>query len=360
MANESIESRKLLIVLGSMGRGGAERVISHISNYLAEKGWQIWIAVLLSGKVGYQLHPNVQIVDLSGATQSRIKRLPYWFSSLRKLTAQVQPDSILSFAARINVIVQMACLGQNKKIIVSERNDPYMDGRSKLVDLLTSLLYPRAKAVVFQTKRAASYFSMLKLQNSVIIPNPVFIQHGKKAEHKGKIVTVGRLTQQKNQQMLIDAFAEIKKRFPYAELHIFGEGEFREALTSKAKALGLSGCVFLPGNLKDVHVHIADAGIFVLPSDYEGLSNALLEAMAIGLPCISTRCAGAEDCIVHGESGLLVDVGDKDGLTQAMVRMLEDDAFRAACGARAEQAAKAFSADVILPQWENIIWNPQN
>lgn len=350
-----MKEKKLVIVIGSMGRGGAERVISHISEHFANKGWKVWIALLLANKVDYVLHENVQIVDLSGSTESRLKRLPHWLRGLRKLVKKVRPDSVLSFAARINIITQLACTGLKTRIIVSERNDPYCDGRSKMTDILTRWLYPKAEAVVFQTKRATTYFEKANLKNALIIPNPVAVQCEAGAFTPGKIVTVGRLTAQKNQKLLIDAFANVKKDFPFAELHIFGEGELRDALTAQIEGLSLADSVFLRGNLPDVHQQIADAAMFVLPSDYEGLSNALLEAMMMGLPCISTDCAGSDEYIENEKNGLLIHTGDQAALVAAIRRLLENREEAQAFGKEARGRVLGLQRDAILAEWMSVI-----
>ena len=142
------DGKKLVVVLGSMGRGGAERVVSIISDFYANKGWKVYIVLLLSNKVDYELNENVEVIDLSGKTASRIKRLPSWLFGIRRVVKEIKPDTVLSFAARINIIVQLAVKGLKQKVVVSERNDPYSDGRSKVVDFFTSRLYPKAHTVI--------------------------------------------------------------------------------------------------------------------------------------------------------------------------------------------------------------------
>lgn len=350
-----MKDKKLIIVLGSMSRGGAERVISHISEYFAQREYSVYIVLLLFNKVDYVLHENVKVVNLTGQGGSRIKRLPYWIRGIRKLVKEVKPDTVLSFAARINVIVQLACLGQKTSVVVSERNDPFSDGRSKFVDFMTNRLYPKAKAVVFQTVRSTTYFAKLKLNNACVIPNPVAVACTSIDKTPGKIVTAGRLTAQKNQKMLIDAFAEVKKEFPEVQLHLFGGGELKEALANQAKNLGVADSVLFRGNVPDIHQQIADADMFVLPSDYEGLSNALLEAMMMGLPCISTNCAGSDEYICDGENGLLVPVGDTRALTEAMKRLLKNEEEARRFGQKAAETVSDLSKDKILARWYEVL-----
>lgn len=156
-----------------------------------------------------------------------------------------------------------------------------------------------ADKVVFQTKRVSSYFPYLS--NATIIFNPISVSSVSKNTNLKKIVTVGRLTVQKNQKLLIESFSEVLKKYPNIILEIYGDGEKREELKYIIKTLGVSNNVIFKGNILNVHEAIADAGLFVLSSDYEGLSNALMEAMMMGLPCISTTCAGSDELISDGK-----------------------------------------------------------
>lgn len=346
-----MREKRVMFFLGSMGRGGAERVVSHISDFFSNKGWKVYIVLLLFNKVEYELNEHIEVINLTGGGGSRIKRIPYWITGIRRLVKVYRPDEIISFAARINIIVQLACVGLKKRIIVSERNDPYMDGRTKIVDILTSILYPKAKKIVFQTKRAESYFGKLSLKNSIIIPNPIYVDSRRCEVTENKIVTVGRLTKQKNQELLINAFSEIHSKYPQYKLYIYGDGELYSELNNLVKQLSIDDSVVFAGNVPNVHEMISTAEMFVLPSNYEGLSNALLEAMIMGIPCISTRCAGSDEYIVNGENGLLVDVGDEDGLKNAMLKFIENSSLRDSCGNNAKNIIERVSKEVVLEKW---------
>ena len=346
--------KKIAIILGSMGRGGAERVASILSADYAKQGWQVDLVLLLFNKVEYELHPNVNVIDLSFSEErSRVKRAPLWLSGIRKYIKENRPEVVLSFAARINVLVQLACTGLRQKIFISERNDPKCDGRSKLVDIATKMLYPRAAGCIFQTQRAASYFPQLK--NKTIIANPIAVAEQAAEQKKKKIVKVGRLAPQKNQKMLIGAFSKIAERFPQHTLDIYGAGELQEELSQYAYALGVGERVIFHGNAPDVHRQIADAEVFCLSSDYEGLSNALLEAMMMGLPCISTDCAGSDEYICSGENGILVPVGDEAAMAEALIAMLSDEQLRNRCAQQAKNSAVAVSTETVLLKWHELL-----
>ena len=345
-------SRKITIILGSMKRGGAERVISILSRDYAEKGWEVDILLLLFHQIDYKLHPNVRVFDLTGGEmQSRLKRIPVWLHGIRRHVRKNRPDLVLSFAARINLLTQIACLGMKQRIFISERNDPNCDGRSLGIKLGTKLFYPTASGCIFQTQRASSYFPGLK--NKTIIPNPVEVMEVASPKKNDRIVTVGRLTAQKNQKMLISAFSKITSKYPTYTLDIYGAGELLGDLKKYAGDNHVADKVTFHGNVLDLHQQIADAELFVLSSDYEGLSNALLEAMMMGLPCISTNCAGSDEYINDGENGRLVPVGDETALVLALDQMLSDKALRKRCGEQARKDSHAFCKETVLQKWHD-------
>lgn len=345
--------KKVTFILGSMGRGGAERVISILSKYYAEKGYSTDIIVLLNNEVGYKLHESTKLVDFTGNTSSRLKRMPYWIKSIRKYVKQEKPDVIVSFVASINVIVLNACRGLKTKVIVSERNDPRLDGRSKIVDFMTKMLYPKAYSVVFQTERAKSYFP--KLKNSTIIANPISVENKADSTNEYKIVNVGRLMEQKNQKMLINAFSRLAKVNDQAFLEIYGEGCLKEQLQEQIDSLGLGERAKLMGNQENVVDLISDAGVFCLSSDYEGLSNALLEAMMLGIPCVSTKCAGADEYIIDGENGFLVDVGNEEEFAEKMIKLCGNKELQQTFSEKSKETAKSFTIEKVMQQWDELI-----
>ena len=350
-----MKKKRIAFLLGSMGRGGAERVISILSKEYAACGWDTDIALLLSNTVDYILDDTTRILDFSGSTSGRLMRAPMWLKSIRSYVKKEKPDVVVAFTARINVMTLLACMGLKTKTVISERNDPRHDGRGFVTKLLTKLLYPSADAIVFQTNRAKVYFNEKIQKKSEIIPNPIMVNAEAIKETEKKIVSVGRLASQKNQLMLIEAFYEVAKKHPDYTLYIYGEGNLRQKLTERIEELNLSGKVFLPGNILNLHEKIADAQVFALPSDYEGLSNALLEAMTMGLPCVSTSCAGADEYIENEKNGLLVPVGDTKAMEKALLYMIENPQKRVMMGCEAKKASQSFSSENILKVWHSVI-----
>lgn len=346
------KKKRIAFVLSGMSQGGAERVISILSRDYAEHGWNTDIIVLLSNRVDYDLHKTTRIIDLTRSARLRVSCLPYWFFSLRDYAKREQPDIMLTFFPQVSIIAFWACRNLVPKIYASERIDPRYDGRSKVTDLLSKYTYAKLDGMVFQTRLVESYYS--NIRNYCIIPNPIEIRNYALTKKQKKIVNVGRLAPQKNRKMLITVFAEIAELFPDYALYIYGEGYLRHDLETQARSLGVGNRVFFEGWVANVHECISDAELFVLSSDYEGLSNALLEAMMMGIPCISTDCAGASEYI-DGTNGMVVPVGDSVAMSEAIKRVLEDDYRRDLMGINGKETAKRFSSRAVLEKWHSFM-----
>ena len=340
-----------------MARDGAERVISYIANYYAEKGYKVDIIVLLLTKCGYDLHPNVRIVSFVRDKKYRFQNIFYWIKNIRKYIIETNPVRIISFSMYVNIFTLIACIGLKKDILISERNDPSSDGRRLLDRMLTKVLYPYASKIVFQTKRAQKCFSM-KIQNrSKIIGNPISVYCEASDLKDDKIVTVGRLELQKNHLLLLRAFAILLKKYPNLKLEIYGTGSLLNKLNLECKNLGICQNVFFMGNRSNIHSFLKDAKAFILSSDFEGLSNALLEAMMMGLPCVSTNCAGSDEVIINGVNGLITPIGQAKEMADAIDRILTDGDFAKRIGKNAKESMSSFKSDIVIEQWVKYIEN---
>jgi GalNAc-alpha-(1->4)-GalNAc-alpha-(1->3)-diNAcBac-PP-undecaprenol alpha-1,4-N-acetyl-D-galactosaminyltransferase len=345
---------KVLFVTGSMGRGGAERVISIISNEFARVGWDVSIMQLLYSNCDYPLNANIRLIDVSKAGKNQTLDTPRLIRAVKKEIQESKPDAVISFMMTMNIVTAFACRGTGARFIPSERNDP-SKGRSFLRAKLAEHAYVVSYRTVMQTERAKSFFPKKIQEKSVIIPNPVTVQVNAEGTNTNKIVAVGRLTEQKNHSMLIDSFYAVSKEYPGTILEIYGEGPKRNELQEKINGLGLSNRVSLKGNVLDVHERIKDAGLFVLSSNFEGTSNALLEAMMIGLPCISTDCAGSDEVIENGKSGIITPVGDTNSLTKAILKMLSDRKMAEEMARLGkERVSQNYSVDYVSHQWMRV------
>lgn len=345
-------SKRYVFFVGTLWQGGAERVISILSKQMTENNLDVKILLYYDGPLFYELDQRVKVDVVEKNTKSRnILKNILW---MRKYFKD-QADVVISFLASFNILSLIATFGLQTSIIVADRNDPRHVPQNRYIRFARDVLYRLSDGVVIQTKHNQTYFQQKIQDNSVVISNPVDL--GKKAgmalrtEKRREIVSVGRLMPQKNQSMLIEAFSRIHKKYAEYRLVIYGDGPYRKIIENQIQEHGLQDYILLPGTVKDLHDRIACAELFVLTSNYEGMPNALTEAMCLGLPVISTEVSGATELIQDGENGLLVPCGDIEKMIVAMERMLGDDKFRKCCAMNAVQLNEKLAVDVILEKW---------
>lgn len=347
---------KIMFFIGDMKRGGAERVISILANHYAKKNWQVEIVFLLGSSNKYELDKRVKIINLS-RQGSYIKNLFFWIFNIRRCVLKERPDRIVSFIGRINYLVLTATIGIKIPIIVSERNDPKHDGRGKFLQFYGNICYKLAKAIVFQTNYEKLCFNSTLYKKSFIIANPIEICSSSTiiSSNNFEIVTAGRLEKQKNQELLIKAFSIVNKKFPSLKLKIYGEGSLKNKLQSLITSYNLSDNIKLCGNVKDLHTRISKSTLFILTSEYEGLSNALIEAMMLGLPCITTDYSGADEIIKNNFNGIIVPRNNVLSLSNQIIFLLENKNLREKFSKNGLEVAKNYEKEIVLKEWEKVI-----
>lgn len=349
---EVTQANRLVFFVGAIVNGGAERVISILTRHLVNAEIPVELVLYFDSEPFYEIHPNVKITYVERETKSKnILKNTLWLRRYFKRNA----DLVVSFLAQYNMVALAAAFATGVPVIVADRNDPRHMPMQAPVRWARNLLYHLANQVIVQTQHNKAYFSKTLQKKCKIIYNPIDLGEKKgqalRTEKKHRIVSVARLMKQKNQLMLLDAFAKVKQAFPDHTLTIYGEGPLREELERRVAELDLRGSVILPGNTQNVFDYIADAELFVLSSDFEGMPNALIEAMCLGLPVVSTAVSGATDLIEDGRNGLLTPVGDAEQLAACMMRMLEDAQLRNACARNALETNEKLYVDRIIGQW---------
>lgn len=349
---------KLIFCIDSLNKGGAERVLSNIVNDFC-KDHNITIITTSSTKSSYQIDRRIKIYSLDEEKKHLLKNFVR-VKNLYKYIKEIKPDAIITFMPPQSFRVLTIKKLLKTKVIVSVRNDPKKEYSSFKNKIAMKLLYNKADGFVFQTKEAQEYFSKKIQKKSVIIPNPVndlFLVDTYNGNRKKEIVAVGRLEKQKNYFYLLNTFKELLNIRNDYILKIYGEGSLRNEIEEFIRKNKLEKFIKLMGNKDDIKSEIYKSSVFVLPSLYEGMPNSLMEAMALGLPCISTDCpcGGPKFLIKDGYNGLLVKINDQKELLDAICKYIDDEQFAMKCGCNANKYMKKFSSNNINSLWLNYI-----
>lgn len=347
---------RIAFFIGHMGQGGAERVISILANEYANNGWDVDIVMLLADRVEHDLKPQVRTIPMVGSSQGYIKNVVPWLVRIRRYINTERPDRVVSFMGRINALVLTATLGMRLPVVVSERNDPKHDGRGKAMLWYCNKIYRRARKIVFQNRHEQSCFDASLKTKGIIIPNPVYVTALKGIEGPIPIIaTAGRLSLQKNHYMLVDAMQILHEKYPLIKCRIYGDGSLKETLQQYIDSKDLNSIVTLEGNRRDLHERLADCSMFVLTSNFEGLSNALIEAMMMGMPCITTDYPGADELIVDKVNGLIVPREDAKTLAMKIEMIIQNPELRNALSAGALESSVQYRLEPVLKLWRQTI-----
>lgn len=349
---------KLIIFTGTLSHGGSERVISILSKALVKRFDQIEIILYHDKPIWYKLDESVKVTIIDKEINKK-KNLINKLLWLRRYVMKNNTDLVISFLAPYNIFSILSLIGVNIPIIVAERNDPRYIPNKNYLRKLRNLLYKFSTSIVVQTLNNKQYFSKNLQKKIEVIYNPISLGDysglALRTIKEKKIVTVGRLINQKNQSMLIEAFSEVYKKFPEYRLVIYGEGDLRGKLNKQVEDLNLKDVVFLEGVKKDIHRLISDAELFVLTSEFEGMPNALIEAMSLGLPCISTKVSGAVDLIQSNKNGILIDKGNVNELVENIIKVIENKKFANSLGKNAIELNNTLDIRNIEHQWLELI-----
>lgn len=352
---------KIAFYINAIHEGGAERVMVNLASNFANEGDNVILITSFKDSWEYPYSTKIKryILEENKTFRSKIKRNIFRILELRKVLKVESPDCIVSFMAEPNYRAIIASHGLKIKTIISVRNDPNKEYPGKIGNLLGKKLLPLADGCVFQTSEAQRWFPKKLQDKSQIIFNAVkedFFEINRQVV-KNTIVTCGRLEEQKNHKMLINAFELVLKKYPDAKLMIYGEGKLRSDLTELIKSKGIEQNVLLCGNSNNVPEVLSKAEIFVLSSDYEGMPNALMEALAAGVPCISTDCpcGGPKSLITDKVNGRLISIKNEQQLANVLVELLDNKEMATGLGTEAQKRAFEFSPTKIYETWHKYV-----
>lgn len=393
-----MRQKKIAFFIDSLGGGGAERVVSVLIGEFKARGYEIDILMLNKRPMAYSLPENVGIyyAEDMPVTSGWGKfarnvlekcmrfQVRFWNPLLRKFGCHSYPRvnetrmyfyanyalpyreylkknpgcTAFGFLIRSNIAMLMAAKGLPVKTVFCERNNPVRPDMPANIMKIRDRISRRCKAAVFQTEEERDYYTWLRC-NTAVIPNPLKegLPEPFSGQRRKEIVNFCRLNQQKNIPLLIDAFEMLLREHPDYTLRIYGRGEEKDNLIALTKRKGLEKSVIFEDFAPDIHERILDAAMFAFTSDYEGLSNSMLEALAIGLPCVCTDCdgGGARMMIRDHENGILVPVGDVQAVYNGMKEIIENPTQARSLSQKAAQIREELSIERIADQWEAMI-----
>ena len=346
--------------IGSLTKGGAERVFVNLADYFSKQGYRVTMVTQYQKEEEYELPPCVDrvISDLTPDEEGgRIANFINRYRKLRRIFAQIQPDVVLSTIGKNNFMAIAANLGLTTRVVVSVVAEPTLEYPGKVMTILAKTLFYLADGIVMQTSDAGMFFQKSLRKKCVILKNsmnPAFVRPRFEGKRQQDIVAVGRMDENKNHKMVIEAFARIAGHYPDSRLIFYGKGELMEDLKKQAEATGYGDRILFPGAVTDVADRIEKAYAFVLSSYTEGMPNTLIEAMSLGLPCISTDCpcGGPRDLICDGENGYLIPVGDVQALADRLSTLLASPEKADSMGQKAAKLQESYRPDRVNAEWE--------
>ena len=405
---EQNEEKSIAFYIGGLCIGGAERVICNLAEYFYGEGYRVTMVTKVRDEKEYELNLGIKriIADITPEeeTASRIRNLFARIAKLKRIWKEVKPDVIVSFIRKNNLMAIASAAPLGIPVVVSVRSAPERELKGFGFKTISFLLFRQAAGVVLQTREAYNFFPGYIRAKAVVLPNsinPDFLKESEKlalernsdingatyekpekvaventninreeakvidsrvvfSKREKKIITVGRIDDNKNQRMLVEAYAKIAGQYPEWSLELIGDGSGRQALEEYVNTLPCKNRISFTGAVDDVAKRMSEASIFVLPSKIEGMPNALIEAMVMGMACISTDCpcGGPRDLIAADESnGILVPVDNVDAMAMALKRLITNDTLRQRMGDNARKISATLHPDMVNKQWKNYIEN---
>lgn len=373
------EFMRVVFIINDLSGGGAEKALKLLSGYLESQGVDVRVLTLESGNDGYDLEPNITRRSLrtgsGGAALGRILRLPLQAFQIARILREWDPDVCVSFLPRSNIAhVMTRWFGNRRTIVITEQissrdNYPTNGFGDQLMRALIRRFYPRADVVLPSSKgvmEGLKEFGVSAEQMNVVY-NPVSIReiqtsaeesaHGMGSYDAPTIITVGRHAEQKDHETLLRAFALVRQRTD-ARLVLLGQGPLRSSLEALARDLGISDSVVFAGWQSNPFAWLAQADVFVLSSRFEGFGNVIVEAMACGLPIVSTECpSGPSEILCEGEAGLLVPVGDVRAMARAICSVIENGDERERLARESLRRAPDFDLSVVGPKYAELLYS---
>lgn len=354
--------KKIVVVTGSLGAGGIEKVTSRIADHYIGKGYEVSICCLLQmeEKAFVPLRKEVKVFyfnSAKGLERPKIFISGEWIKFLKKVFEEQKPDYVLAMTLKIGALCSIARRNMPIRLSFRETSDPHSKVRNRTFDRLLCLVCRKIDGIIFQTRWEKQCYPKYMQKKGKVIPNPVSVDvtWGKNSIEK-RIVSLGRLTNiQKRHDILIQAFGLFLKNNPGYELLIYGNGEDKKEDEKLIQSLGIESFVKIIDAKQNIHSLITNVSMFVITSDFEGLSNSLVEAMLMGIPCISSDWPGSEDVITHNVNGYIYTRQNISELAFYMDKLANDDEKKGEFSIRAQSLKNHYDPKIVMKEYSKII-----
>ena len=359
--------KKLLFVTNGSSHGGSLKIFTWLANTMTQY-YEVWYCNLSNKKPFYTLNKHINYIELnSKKTNSFLERntigLYKNVKDLKNLIRDKEFSLVINFADHsLYSLIVVKCFIKYK-LLVSQRVDPFSCIRN--TDKLRHTFYKYTDGLVCQTYSARDYFNTAKYNKikKYVIANPAFRKTNirwDKEKNSGYIICLARIDlKQKRQDILIEAMKIVHNKYPFVKLHLYGkevEGSLK-TLKNMIEVSGLADTVLYCGVTNNVYEVLKQARMMILSSDYEGIPNAIIEAMEIGLPIISTDCSpgGAKLLLDTTDKGIIVERGNPIQMAEAIIYYIEHAETASIMGANAHNSLSRFDENKIAAEWKNVI-----
>jgi GalNAc-alpha-(1->4)-GalNAc-alpha-(1->3)-diNAcBac-PP-undecaprenol alpha-1,4-N-acetyl-D-galactosaminyltransferase len=358
--------KRIAFLIPSLSPGGAERVIVSLANK-STSNFEVFLIVFYKSETLYSIDKRINLMylqekyspsrSLSGAIRNNI----IYLKKIVMIVKRNQIDLLVGFTTSINIITIISSMFLKIPTLISERNNPEIYVPNTFWRILRDFFYPLTDGLIVQTEFIYRFYQRIVHENKIkIIPNPVdeilLYSRSEYRERENIILTVGRLDANKNQRLLIEAFANLN--VGNWKLIIVGHGDLREEYEELTASKGIADKVDFVGNVNKISDFYNKAKIFVFTSQSEGFPNALLEAMSFGLPSISTDCpSGPSEIIKNNENGYLIEVNNRQQLEDRLISLINNPKICLEFSAKAIKSTEKFMIQKIYEQWKTLILN---
>ncbi len=364
-----MKKRRIMYVIPSLEMGGAEKLVIDIAININTEKYEVKIVTLLDRKwpgfLNVAAENGIEIISIC-RNLNGINKI-YVLIKAIKIFSTYKPDIVHTHLNSIIYVLPAILFSKVKTRIhtfhsIADRSLKGFYGIALWIAMKYMKFIPvgvgetvsDSISNAYGIERGKIYLILNGIDTTRFSPDE---KTQKTSRTKIRLVNVGRLFHVKNPKLLIESFYEALKVYPDMTLTMVGDGEEREAIETLIANLGIRGKVNLVGNQENVETYLKSADIYISASNVEGVPLSVLEAMACGLPVIATKAGGVIDIVTDSESGILVEVGNKEELKNAIIRLCKDSNLRKEMSKKALKGSKNYSIKNTIKKYEEIYEN---